>query len=193
MSRNRQLPGGGDVERRELAKIHGIAVEAHQQVPHGFIAVLRDRERNTRVHPGDRGPASFERGLAGVVDGVVLHPFWRGRSAVRGVHVDAEAWVALDQGNRACGELAGVLLDITLVDRQQRLFSGKRVRPDEAFLVEAGWRSGKATGIGRNATVLVAALLSAHRREALAQLAEVRACEYHAAIQRQQSCNQHFM
>ncbi|MNJ31001.1 hypothetical protein D3C77_256200 [compost metagenome] len=76
-----------------------------------------------------------------------------------GIDIHTKARVALDQRDSARGEFARILVDVALVDRQQRLFIGKGIRADICVLVKARWRRGQATGVGRNAAILITTLL----------------------------------
>ncbi len=143
----------------------GLAVEAHQVVPHRLVAGLRDRERETRVRALDRAALVVGLGPHRVLRCVVGHPFREGDTALRGVDVDAKRGVLLQQGLGALGEHGRVLIHVLGVDDQARLLGRVGVGTDAVARLEGGRRRRQAAGVGGNGPVLVGALLGADAGE----------------------------
>ena len=159
---------GVDVQVAVLGLV-GLAVEAHQVVPHRLVAGLRDREREAGVRAFDRAAFVQRLGRDRVLRGVVGDPLREGDAAVRRVDVDAERRVLLHQRLGALGQRRGVLGHVLGVDRQARLVAREGVRADAVARLVAGRRRGQAAGVGGDRAVLVGGLLGADRRERAAE------------------------
>ena len=141
----------------------GLAVEAHQVVPHRLVAGLRDREREAGVRALDRAALVERLRLHRVLRGVVGHELRERHGAVRRIDVDAERRVLLQQRLGAFGELAACCAMFLASIDQARLLGRERVGPDAVAGLEAGRRRGQAAGVGGNRAVLVGGLLGADR------------------------------
>ncbi len=147
----------------------GTAV-AGDMVPQRLHAALRNRERHPAIGVGEPVAAVQQPGAGGIGEGVVVQPLRRRAGTATGVDRHPEAVrVGLEQRQLARGQVFPVLLQVGLVDGEQRLVRGERVRVVLARLV-AGRRLGDAAGPGGNAAGGVAGLLRAQRGEARLQL-----------------------
>ncbi|MNS57344.1 hypothetical protein D3C72_902270 [compost metagenome] len=172
-----RLPGGRQAWNARGVNVPGVvlgtdadALVAQQEVPHRFIARLRNREWNARQHVVD-GQATFQGlGAAGVLHAVIQNRLRQRNGAVRREHVDTERRETLGQFYRGRREHALVLIDVLAVDHQYRLFTGKRVRAHAVAGLEAGRRGGQATVVGRNGTISVPGFFSPYLCQAGAQL-----------------------
>ncbi|MCY1425189.1 hypothetical protein D9M71_409720 [compost metagenome] len=171
------LPGGSQARHASRVDVPGVvlgvdvdALVAQQEVPHGFGAGLRDRERHTWQYVID-GQAAFQRlGAGGVLAAVFQHGLRQHDGAVGRVDIDAVGGKALGQLHRSGSEHALVLVDVLAIDHQHRLFAGKWIGAHAVARLEAGWRGGQATVVGWNRTVGIGSLLCADLGQAAAQL-----------------------
>ncbi|MCY1445459.1 hypothetical protein D9M71_619740 [compost metagenome] len=131
---------------------------------------MRDRERHARQDIVDGQAALQGLGAAGVLHTVVQDSLRERYGAVSRVDIHAKRGKALGQLSRGGSEHALVLVDVLAIDHQQRLFVGKGVRTHGVARFEAGRRGGQATGVGRNRSIGIGGLFSAHQGQAGAEL-----------------------
>ncbi|MNM83086.1 hypothetical protein D3C81_951320 [compost metagenome] len=161
-----------DVPRVVLG-VDAHALIAQQEVPHRFIARLRNREWDARQHVFD-GQPTFERlGAAGVFHTVIQHGLGQRDGAVSREHIDTKSREALGQFHRGGAEHVLVLIDVFAVDHQQWFFVGERVRTHAVAGLETGRRRGQATVVGGDGTISVPGLFGAHQRQAAAEFGNV--------------------
>ena len=157
---------GVDVQVAVLGLV-GLAVEAHQVVPHRLVAGLGDREREAGVRAFDRAavvraswPCTAFFAVLSVDElreGDACGASGRRRRGSVG-YFCSSALVPSVSLSACCGHVLGV-------DHEARLLAGERVRADAVAGLEAGRRRGQAAGVGGDRAVLVGGLLGADRRE----------------------------
>ncbi|MCY1439359.1 hypothetical protein D9M71_555930 [compost metagenome] len=147
-------------------------------VPHGLVAVLRNRERNLRMCTFQTGSITYELGILHAFDGVVVHPLRIAGRPVGRIHIDAEGVrIALEQFQRAFVQLVLVLRQVGRSDAIERLFASKRVGIGRTALgthdrLVISWRRAQAAIPGGNGAIGITGLDRAQGRQGIAELAD---------------------
>ncbi|MNQ93290.1 hypothetical protein D3C85_1087490 [compost metagenome] len=135
-----------------------MSLVTQQVVPHGFIAIVRDRERHARQGIF-QGYAPLEGlGTHRVPGSVVEQPLWQRHGAMGREDIHTEAGVALEQLLGDNGQFVGMRGGVLAVNHQARRFTGERIGAHRAALLVAGRWRGQAAAVGRDAAVGVAGL-----------------------------------
>ena len=132
---------------------------AQQVVPHGFIAIVGDREWHARQGILQRYSALERLGPHGILRRVVEQPLRQGHGAMGREDVDAKGRITLEQFLGRSGQLARILGRILAGDHHPRRIAGERVGAHRTALLIAGRWRGQPTGVGRDAAVGVTGFL----------------------------------
>ncbi|MCY1423258.1 hypothetical protein D9M71_389660 [compost metagenome] len=153
-----RVPGRVDVPRVELG-IDGMPLVAQQVIPHGFIAIVGDRERHARqgILQSDSTLEGF--GADGIFRSVVQQSLRQGHGTVGRIDIDSKRREALEQFLGRDGQLVCKLRGIFPGDHHPRLFRLEGVGTHGAALLKrSGW-CGQPAGVGRDTAVGVTRLL----------------------------------
>ncbi|MNX80956.1 hypothetical protein D3C86_1126290 [compost metagenome] len=161
-------PGTVDVPG-VIFDIGGITLITQQVVPHGLIAIFRDRERNARQRVFQCDSAFECFGADGVFCGVIQQPLRQRNAAMGRKHIDPERRVTLEQFLRGRGQFVGVLTDVFAIDDNAWLVGLIRVRTERTTRLKTRRRLGETAGVGRNGVVGITGLFSADACQAVAE------------------------
>ncbi|MNN19048.1 hypothetical protein D3C81_1322760 [compost metagenome] len=138
-------------------------------VPHGLIAIFRDRERyaRQRVFKGYTTLKGF--GAYRVFRGVIQQALRQCDTAMGREHIDTECRITLEQLLRGRCKFVGILTDVFAVDHRTGFVGLERVWPKGTARLETGWRRGEATGVSRNGAVGITGLFRADGGQAITE------------------------
>ncbi|MCY1532577.1 hypothetical protein D9M68_678600 [compost metagenome] len=117
--------GAGSAQRSHTGRVdvpgvvlvtHAYPLIAQEVVPHGFVAIARNRERHPWQRVLQRQTAFAGLRAHGVLRRVLQHALRHGHGTVGRVHVHTVGRVALEQLLGRGGQLAGVLGGILAID-----------------------------------------------------------------------------
>ncbi|MNJ52966.1 hypothetical protein D3C77_483360 [compost metagenome] len=142
-------------------------LEAQVVVPHGLIAVLWDRKRDTAHRPFHSIACDItgQLGAGGVLQGVFQHPVRVMHGPPTRVNVHPVGGEALEQRLRATGQFVAVLAHVLRGDFQQWLVIFERIRPQPALGIKTRRSGGQTAAVRRDSTLGVTGLDRTERRQ----------------------------